>query len=212
MRVLLDVNVILDAMLQRPPWCKEADAILQALAQGQVDCTATTLALATSFYIGRKAIGTAPARNAVRRYLAAFEILPVEKQTLLDADAMPGTDFEDNILIAAAGAAALDAIVTRNPADFSHSPIPVWEPAELFKATFGRKYTDDKPAVNESVDRSEGVCKTAKLASATQVIFAGNSLRSYTSFNCQANSPHRNQKCPSTFTPSAAGRQMAMAR
>jgi hypothetical protein len=31
MRVLLDVNVILDAMLlQRPPWHKEADAILQA--------------------------------------------------------------------------------------------------------------------------------------------------------------------------------------
>jgi hypothetical protein len=28
MRVLLDVNVILDVMLQRPPWHQEADAIL----------------------------------------------------------------------------------------------------------------------------------------------------------------------------------------
>jgi hypothetical protein len=34
MRVLLDINVILDAMLQRPPWHQEADAILQAAALG----------------------------------------------------------------------------------------------------------------------------------------------------------------------------------
>jgi hypothetical protein len=50
---------------------------------------------------------------------------------LLAADAQLGTDFEDNILIAVM--ASLDAIVTRNPADFAHSPIPIWEPAELLK-------------------------------------------------------------------------------
>jgi predicted nucleic acid-binding protein len=69
----------------------------------------------------------------VRRYLVAFDILPVDKQTLLDADALAGNDFEDNILIAAAVTASLDAIVTRNKADFSHSPITVWEPTELLK-------------------------------------------------------------------------------
>ena len=69
----------------------------------------------------------------VRKYLAAFAILPIDKQTLLDADALPGNDFEDNILIAASVTAALDAIVTRNPTDFSHSSIPVWSPAELLK-------------------------------------------------------------------------------
>jgi predicted nucleic acid-binding protein len=133
LRVLLDTNVILDAMLQRPPWHTDADAIQQAVAQGQVVGAAATLSLATVFYVSRKAIGTAPARIAVRKYLATFEILPIDKQMLLDADAMPGTDFEDNILIAVAVAASFDAIVTRNPADFAHSPIPVWEPAELLK-------------------------------------------------------------------------------
>src|SRR5207253_1338726 len=72
MRVLLDTNVILDAMLQRAPWHQEADAILQAAANGQVTCAATTLTLATTFYVGRKAVGNAAARAAVRRYLAAF--------------------------------------------------------------------------------------------------------------------------------------------
>ena len=85
MRVLLDINVILDAMLQRPPWHKEADAILQAAAQGQVSCATTTLSLATIFYVGRRIVGAAAARAAVRKYLVAFVILPIDKQTLLDA-------------------------------------------------------------------------------------------------------------------------------
>ena len=133
MRVLLDVNVILDALLQRAPWHQQADAILTAAAKAQVTCTATTLSLATTFYVGRKAVGNAAARAGVRRYLGAFIILPIDKQTLIDADALPGNDFEDNIVIAAAMTASVDAIVTRNVADFAHSPIPVWEPAELLK-------------------------------------------------------------------------------
>jgi predicted nucleic acid-binding protein len=137
MRVLLDINVILDALLQRAPWHHEADAILKAAANGQVTCAATTLSLATTFYVGRKVVGNAAARAAVQRYLGAFTILPVDKQTLLDADALPGHDFEDNILIAADVTAAQDAIVTRNVADFAHSPIPVWEPAELLKRLHG---------------------------------------------------------------------------
>src|SRR5437899_1814432 len=108
MRVLLDTNVILDAMLQRLPWHKDADAILKAAALGQVTCAATSLSLATIFYVGRKVVVTAAARAAVRTYLAAFAILPINQQTLLDADALPGNDFEDNILIAAAVTAALD--------------------------------------------------------------------------------------------------------
>ncbi len=137
MRVLFDINVILDALLQRAPWHQEADAILKAAANGQVTCAVTTLSLATTFYVGRKAVGNAAARAAVRRYLGAFTILPVDKQTLLDADALPGNDFEDNILIAAAVTATLDAIVTRNVADFAHSANPIWEPVELLKRISG---------------------------------------------------------------------------
>jgi predicted nucleic acid-binding protein len=133
MRVLLDTNVLLDAMLQRPPWHKDADAILQAAALGHVTCAATTLSLATLFYLGRKTVGTTVAREGVRKYIAGFIILPIDKQTLLDADVMAGKDFEDDIMIAAAVAASLNAIVTRNVAHFTHSPIPVWEPAELLK-------------------------------------------------------------------------------
>jgi predicted nucleic acid-binding protein len=133
MRVLLDINVLLDALLQCQPWHKDADAILQAAARGDLACATTTLSLATLFYVGRKVVGSPTARATVRSYLGTFRILPIDKQALLDADALPGTDFEDNIMIAAAAAASVDAIVTRNVADFVHAPIPVWDPPELLR-------------------------------------------------------------------------------
>jgi predicted nucleic acid-binding protein len=137
MRVLLDTNVLLDSTLQCPPWYQDADAILQAAALGQVSCAATSLSLARLFYVGRRAVGAAAARASVRQYLAGLTILPIDRQILLDADAMAGSDFEDNILIAAAVTAAVDAIITRNVADCVHSPVPVWEPADLLRRLAG---------------------------------------------------------------------------
>lgn len=111
---------------------------MHAAAQGQVTCAATTLSLATIFYVSRKIVGTATARAAVQKCLGAFAILPIDEQTLLDAaDAMAGNDFEDNILIAAAVTGSLDAVVTRDVADFTHCPIAVWDPAELLNRLAG---------------------------------------------------------------------------
>jgi hypothetical protein len=44
---------------------------------------------------------------------------------------LPGEDFEDNLQIACASLARLDAIVTRNPTDFKSAPISIFSPAEL---------------------------------------------------------------------------------
>ena len=133
MYVLLDTNVVLDSVLQRPPWHKDADAMLQAATSGQITCAATSLTVATVFYVARKAAGIAKARAAVQKCLSGLTILPIDKQSLVDADASPGVDFEDNIVIAAAVTAAVDAVITRNVAHFSHSPIPAWDPPELLR-------------------------------------------------------------------------------
>lgn len=127
--MLLDMNVILDSMLQRPPWHSDADAILHAAGQGEVTCAVTALSIANLFYIGRRIVGTDQARTDVRTCLSTLQVLAVARQVLVDADALAGSDFEDNIQIAAAVATGLDAIVTRDPSGFSHAPIPVWSPS-----------------------------------------------------------------------------------
>ena len=51
---------------------------------------------------------------------------------LLDAaERWRGIDFEDNLQIACAIEARLEAIVTRNSGDFAGAPVPILTPAEL---------------------------------------------------------------------------------
>ena len=133
MRVLLDTNVLLDSMLQRPPWHSDADAILHAAGRGAVTVAVTALSIANLFYIGRRIVGTDQARTDVRTCLNTLQVLAVDRQALMDADALAGSDFEDNIQIAAAVATGLDAIVTRDQSGFSHAPIPVWSPSDLLQ-------------------------------------------------------------------------------
>lgn len=133
MQVMLDTNVVLDSLLARAPWNVEADEILRATDRGEVNCAFSSLSIANLFYIGRRLVGFAQARSDVRVCLQRFEVVGVDRQTLLDADALPGSDFEDNVQIAAAVESAVDALVTRHPSGFTHSPLPVWSPAELLQ-------------------------------------------------------------------------------
>jgi predicted nucleic acid-binding protein len=131
MRVLVDTNIALDALLARAPWQANAQAILQAHQDGRLACAFTTLSIANMFYVGRKAVGATQALADVRFCLSIFDILSVTRQTLIDAARLSGSDFEDNIQIAAAVAAGVDAIVTRDPSGYAASPVLVLDPAGL---------------------------------------------------------------------------------
>ena len=53
------------------------------------------------------------------------------KHATLDAAALPGRDFEDNVTIRCTVVSGMEAIVTRNLADFSDRPVPAFSPTEL---------------------------------------------------------------------------------
>lgn len=131
MRVLFDTNVVLDVLLRREPWAKEAAAVWQANDEGRIVGYILASALTDVFYIACRHKGLEAARVAIHTCLEAFEICAVDRQTLEQADALPGDDFEDNLQIAGASIAGLDAIVTRNKADFKAATIPALAPAEL---------------------------------------------------------------------------------
>jgi hypothetical protein len=88
-------------------------------------------AIADIFYIARRLTELETARTAVDICLEAFEICAVDHQALEQAQALPGSDFEDNLQIACASLADLDAIVTRDEKGFKAAAIPVLTPAEL---------------------------------------------------------------------------------
>lgn len=131
MRVLLDTNIVLDVLFDRAPFAVDASAIWAACDAGRLVGFLPASTLTDIFYIARRTTDLARARVAVGLCLAAFEIAPVDRQTLEDATVLPGADFEDNVQITCAIRAGVDAIVTRNGDDFAHAPILVLTPAEL---------------------------------------------------------------------------------
>ena len=134
MRVLLDLNVLMDFLLKRPPWCVEADAIWNATHEGRLTSLVAATSLTTVFYLTRKAGTHEFALNSVRLTIEAMEVVPVDLEATNLALTMPGRDFEDNVQIACALRSDVEAIITRNPADFTASPIPVMSPTELLEA------------------------------------------------------------------------------
>lgn len=131
MRVLLDTNIILDVLLDRQPWSVDASAIWEACEQGLMIGVIPASAVTDIFYIARRASDVATARVAIGLCLATFEVSSVDRQMIEQAALFPGDDFEDNVQVACALAASLDAIATRNPNDFAGAPIPILTPAQL---------------------------------------------------------------------------------
>ena len=131
MNVLIDVNVALDVILQRQPWLDDSKGVWDACHRMRITGHLVATGLTNLFYISRRVIGTAKARAGVHICLATFEIVPIGRLELEQADAMAGSELEDNLSLACALAAGLDAIVTRDPTGFATSPIRVMRPAEL---------------------------------------------------------------------------------
>lgn len=131
MRVLLDINIVLDVLLDREPFVHDSAAIWAACDTGHLIGFLPASTLTDIFYIAKRATDHVTAQLALGLCLAAFEIAAVDRQTLEAATTLPGNDFEDNVQIACATRAGLDAIVTRNGRDFAHTPILVLTPAEL---------------------------------------------------------------------------------
>jgi predicted nucleic acid-binding protein len=131
MRVLLDLNVLLDVVLAREPFASDAKAVFRACADGRAVGCVSAISIPTLFYIGRRTVGPELAFSAVDRCLRSFDVCPVDRAVLQAARALSGPDLEDDIQAACAVAAGLDAIVTRDRTGYADSPIPVLSPSEL---------------------------------------------------------------------------------
>ena len=125
MKVLLDVYVVLDVLLDRQPWVSGAKELWKACDDGRIDGCVASISLPTVFYIVRKISGSQKAREAVRVCLDAFHICSVDGRVLEMAYALSGVDFEDNVQIACAVIATADYIATRDQAGLANPQVPV---------------------------------------------------------------------------------------
>ena len=130
-RALLDTNILLDVLLKREPFVKDAAALWQANKQGLFEGSISAITPVNVFYIARKIKDNATARKIVEELLIVFRVVPIDHLTLQSALALPLKDYEDSVQLASAVAGQLDAIVTRDIYDYAASTIPVFSPADF---------------------------------------------------------------------------------
>ncbi|MGO8750043.1 MAG: PIN domain-containing protein [Thermoguttaceae bacterium] len=131
MNVLLDMNVVLDLLLIRQPWSGDAARIWDAHREGKIVARLAAFSVPTIFYLVRRQVGIEAAHTAVRECIESLEIVPVQRTTLVLASGLPGRDFEDNLQIASAIEARVDALVTRDPGVGAGCPLPILLPAQV---------------------------------------------------------------------------------
>jgi predicted nucleic acid-binding protein len=131
MRVLFDTDVTLDLILDREPFAEAAASVFKLHAQGSVEGHVSAITIVNVFYITRKTKGYERARQAVGELLAGLSICTTDLFALQEAHRLPFTDYEDAVQHACAVAAGLDAIVTRNLADYKNATLPVYSPTDF---------------------------------------------------------------------------------
>lgn len=127
-RFLLDVNVVLDAILERPPHSSAAARLWGAAETRRIAGMVPAHGVTTLFYLLARAKGALFARGIVASVLRVFSIAPVDQGVIHRALALGWTDFEDAVCAAAAEGSGCDAIITGDPKGFRDSPLPVLSP------------------------------------------------------------------------------------
>jgi predicted nucleic acid-binding protein len=122
-RVLFDINVVLDVLLDRQPWVDAAAAAWRCVETGATEGMLAAHAVTTLHYLLRKELGNARAKRVLSAMLGVFAVAPVTGMVVTEALGLEVSDFEDAVTAVAARVAGCDWIVTRDQRGFRGSPV-----------------------------------------------------------------------------------------
>ena len=134
MVVLVDTNIIIDALANREPYADNAKKILEKCAAREVTGILAAHSIPNMFYILRKNFSQDERRFLLKNLCNIFKISDLNAKKILAAlENEKFVDFEDCLQEECAVESMADYIVTRNPADFKHSRVKVILPDELLR-------------------------------------------------------------------------------
>lgn len=131
MRLLLDINVLLDVLLQCPG--EAASAALIGRCDGSHEAWLAWHSVATLAYLVERQRNAAEARAFIADTLGWAQVATTGHTDALAALDWPMPDLEDALQSAAAVACGAQYVITRNERDFVASPVPALSP-EAFLA------------------------------------------------------------------------------
>ena len=134
MVVLVDTNIIIDALANREPYADNAKKILEKCAAREVTGILAAHSIPNMFYIFRKNFSQDERRFLLKNLCNIFKISDLNAKKILAAlENEKFVDFEDCLQEECAVESMADYIVTRNPGDFANSRVKVILPEEFLK-------------------------------------------------------------------------------
>lgn len=136
MKVLIDTNVIIDALTSREPWNKSAETIFIMAANQMMDMYITASSATNIYYLVRKHLHSADsAKQVMGRLYSLVGILSVSGAECVDALASPVNDYEDAVVERVSAKADMDYIITRNIKDYQNGMVTAILPDDFISLT-----------------------------------------------------------------------------
>ena len=132
-KLFIDCNIILDWLIDRPPFSQYAEELLTKIEQGEVEGYISPLILANTYYILRKLATKRLANEFLNDSLKIFKIIDLTSGLTIKAIKNKYKDFEDDLHYFTANANNLKYIITRNKTDFIKSNIKILTAEEYLK-------------------------------------------------------------------------------
>lgn len=134
MRAFIDTCVVIDALQSREPFAKDAQDIFLAAANNLYLGYISAKAVTDIYYLmHRHTHDDKASRDILNKLFTLFDVLDTAGIDCRKAVLSPVSDFEDAVMVETALRSEVDCIVTRNPRDFTKSPVPVYEPKAFLK-------------------------------------------------------------------------------
>ena len=131
MVLLIDTNVILDVLINRPEFVKDSSMIWKLCETEQARGYISTLTYANMMYVMRKQMTPDHIAEIFRKLSLIFEFADFSPAVLERAVTMKWKDFEDAVQLFSAIEGEMDCIVTRNTKDFIQGKLPIYTPDEF---------------------------------------------------------------------------------
>ena len=129
--VFIDTDVIVDFLTDRKPFSLESAKIFSLIDQKKIKGCVSSLSFSNLYYVLRKFGTHKKVINSLQELSELVDILKVDSEIIKSALTSDFKDFEDAIqYYTAISNNKLDAIITRNIADFKLSTLPVFSPDE----------------------------------------------------------------------------------
>jgi len=133
MKALVDTNVILDVLLERPLFYEDSFVIFQLADLKRINFCLSAASITDIFFFVRKHLlgSSMDAYRIMEELTDLFSVVSVSETTVTGALSLHWKDFEDAVQYVAAKENGVTHIITRNKKDYERTDIPCVSPVEF---------------------------------------------------------------------------------